>query len=215
MTTTGIVLAGGRSSRFGGDGRPVGDGSPLGNLHSAAASKLDADLGGRTVLDRTVDAVTAVCDEVLVVGPAAGDRSEVRYLPDAAPFEGPLAGLAVGLDGATGDVLLVVGGDMPLAGPEVLRLLVTRLEGPVTAAVLDDGAGPRPLPMALRRDPAAAAASDAMHAGERSLRALLGRLDTVVLPIAEWRELDPALDTLLDIDTPADLERARARLAAR
>lgn len=198
--TTGIVLAGGRSSRFGG-------------------SKLDADLAGRTVLDRTIDAVVAACGEVIVVGSSArttpGRSAKVRFLPDAAPFEGPLAGLVTGLEAARGDVAIVIGADMPLARPEVLRLLVAALDGPATAAVLEDGATPRPLPMAVRRDAALAAARAVMGEGERSLRAFLGQLPTAVLPEAVWRRLDEEGDTLLDIDAREDLERARARLGGR
>lgn len=195
LATTGIVLAGGRSSRFGG-------------------RKLDADLAGRTVLDRSIDAVVAVSSEVLVVGRASGDRPGVRYLPDTESFEGPLAGLVRGLEAADGDVAVVIGGDMPLADPRVLALLAARLDGAATAALLDDGAQTRPLPMAVRRVAALAAASAAMGAGERSLRAFLGRLETEVVPEAAWRELDPAGDTLIDIDTAGDLARARARLVA-
>jgi molybdenum cofactor guanylyltransferase len=202
LSVTGIVLAGGRSSRFRGAGP--------GDLN--ATSKLDADLAGRTVLDRTIAAVAEACDEVFVVGRPAGGRKDVAYLADDVAFEGPLAGLRVGLSAALGTDALVVGGDMPVLRPQVLRLLLARLTGSATAAVLDDGSEPRPLPMAVRRDVALAAATAAIDAGDRSLRALLGRLDSVIVPMAAWRALDPHGDTLLDIDTPADLARARLRL---
>lgn len=195
MTTSAIVLAGGRSSRFGG-------------------SKLDADLAGRTVLDRSIDAVVAACSEVLVVGRASGDRPGVRYLPDTEAFDGPLAGLVMGLEAASGDVAVVIGGDMPLAESRVLALLAARLDGGSTATLLDDGAQARPLPMAVRRVAALAAATAAMGAGERSLRAFLGRLETEVVPESAWRALDPAGGTLIDVDTTEDLAQARARLAA-
>lgn len=205
MTTTGIVLAGGRSSRFGG-------------------SKLAAELGGRTVLDRSIDAVASVSAEVIVVGGGAGDRAAAddiagdrvgaRHVADAAPFGGPLAGLVVGLEAARGDVAVVVGGDMPLARPAVLGLLVELVVGPTAAAVVEAGAELRPLPMAVRREAALEAANAALDAGERSLRSFLGRLEVAALPTAAWRDLDPEGDTLLDVDTPEDLARARARLDA-
>jgi molybdopterin-guanine dinucleotide biosynthesis protein A len=190
---SGIVLAGGRSSRFG-------------------ASKLDADLDGLTVLDRTIERLRPIVDGLLVIG-RAGSRPGVRFVDDARPFEGPLVGLAAGLQIAKTELVIVVGGDVPLVEAAVLGLLLERLQrGSGGAVVLHDGGGPRPLPMALRREIAHRAASAAIVADERSLRALLGRLDVEVVPEAEWRGLDPEGDSLLDVDTPADLERARARL---
>ena len=190
---TGVVLAGGRSSRFG-------------------ASKLDADLDGMTVLDRTIDRLRPVVDEVFVVG-RAGSRPGTRCIDDPQPFEGPLAGLAAGLEKAASEVVIVVGGDMPLVEPDVLRLLVDRLRGGTcTVAVLQDGSQPRPLPMALTCNEAREAASAAIAAGERSLRAFLTRLRVAIVPEREWRVLDPEGDSLIDVDTPADLARASARL---
>jgi molybdopterin-guanine dinucleotide biosynthesis protein A len=190
---SGIVLAGGRSSRFG-------------------TSKLDADLGGMTVLDRTIERLQPLVDEVLVIG-RTGARPGVRFIEDPRPFEGPLVGLAAGLDAAASDMILVVGGDMPLVQPGVLRLLAERLRmGSDSAATLDDREGSRPLPMALRRAPARAAGAAAIEAGERSLRALLARLPASAVPEGQWQALDPEGDSLLDIDTPADLDRARGRM---
>lgn len=197
MSVTGIVLAGGRSSRFGGD-------------------KLGADLAGRSLLARTIDAVRPLVDDVLVVGqtrPIPG----VTWVPDERPFEGPLAGLAAGLRAARGELALVVGGDMPLVSGAVLRLLLDRVvdEPAVPVACLADDDAPRPLPLALRRDPALAAALANLEAGHRSLRGLLERLNGAAIPSGRWREVDPEADSLADIDTPADLDHARKRLRRR
>jgi molybdopterin-guanine dinucleotide biosynthesis protein A len=51
-----------------------------------------------------------------------------------------------------------------------------------------------------------------MAAGERSLRAFLTRLRVAIVPEREWRDLDPEGNSLIDVDTPADLERARTRV---
>jgi molybdopterin-guanine dinucleotide biosynthesis protein A len=222
LTASGIVLAGGRSSRFG---------SP----------KLLALVDGVPLLDRAVQAVAQVVDEVVIVGPAAGDvaltdldglpaRVRVEVVRDPAQGGGPLVGLRTGLATVTGDRVVVVGGDMPRLEPGVLHLLLERLEPGVRAApratgsavaadppassspdavVLGQTGGGRPLPMALRTSEARHAVESAIKDGEASLRAALARLTVEEVAHAEWRRLDPAGRTLLDVDTPADLENAR------
>jgi molybdopterin-guanine dinucleotide biosynthesis protein A len=190
VSVSAIVLAGGRSSRFGAD-------------------KLAADLGGRSVLERTIEAVGSVAGEVLVIG-RRGRVPGVTYVADDRPFEGPLAGLAAGLRRASGTLVIAVAGDMPSIEPAVLRLLVGRLDA-AAAAVLDEAGVRRPLPIAAKREAALVAAEAALAGGERSLRSLLDRLETASVPEGEWRSVDPSADSLADIDTPADLERLRTR----
>jgi molybdopterin-guanine dinucleotide biosynthesis protein A len=185
-----VVLAGGRSSRFGRD-------------------KLELVIDGRTLLDHALDAVRGLADETVVVAPPGQTRAVptgVRVVHDPHPFEGPLAGLATGmdaLDAAVGRVI-VVGGDMPTLVPDVLRRLLQELDGAV-AAVLADEHRRRPLPMALHRGPGLEAATALVRDGERSLHALLDLLGAAVIPVAGWRELDPIGATLRDVDTPDDL----------
>lgn len=72
----GAVLAGGRSTRFGSD-------------------KALAELGGRTLLARAVDALAAQCDAVVVVG---REDAPAPTLPDWPRADmGPLAGIAAAL----------------------------------------------------------------------------------------------------------------------
>jgi molybdopterin-guanine dinucleotide biosynthesis protein A len=197
---SGIVLAGGRSTRFG-------------------AAKLDADLAGRSVLDRTIEAIGAACTEVVVVGRPppgiSGPTEATRYLEDRVPFEGPLVGLHAGLAHAAHDLVVVVAGDMPFVRGDVLRALLERIARPSVgdaAVLLDDGEA-RPLPMALRRLPALDAAEQAIDGGERSLRQLLARLRVETIAEPSWRRLDASADSLIDIDSPEDLDRARARFS--
>lgn len=185
-----IVLAGGRSSRFGGD-------------------KLAAIVDGRPLLEHSIDAARSVASTVVVVlapGAARELPEAVIVAHDTLAFEGPLAGLAAGLDAMPGDIerVLVVGGDMPsLSGP-VLALLMDALveAGEPSAAVLDEGG---PMPMAVRASRAAPAARDLLAAGERRLRSLPARLGATVVAGTLWRALDPDAETLRDIDRPADL----------
>jgi molybdopterin-guanine dinucleotide biosynthesis protein A len=186
-----IVLAGGRSSRFGRD-------------------KLAEPIDGRPLLHRAIAAVDAVAGEIVVV--AAPDQDPalpegVRLAHDATAFEGPLAGLSAGLEALDPDIdrVVVVAGDMPSLEPAVLTRLVATLGPSVDLALLAVSGEPVPLPMAVRRDVALAAAQGSLAGGERRLRGLLGVLRTTVIAEKTWRLDDPAGATLRDIDTPADL----------
>jgi molybdopterin-guanine dinucleotide biosynthesis protein A len=202
-----IVLAGGRSSRFG-------------------APKLEAEIDGVTLLEHVIRAVAAVASEIVVALPADPAASEpavgevpgdpvIRFVRDPEAYGGPLVGLAAALAMASGVRAIVVAGDMPRLRPTVLQAMLEALESPTTdanakavpeAIVITSDGQARPLPVALRIDAARRAASETLGAGERSLRAMLARLTVRELDPETWRALDPGSETLIDIDVPADLE---------
>ena len=187
---SGLVLAGGRSSRFGGD-------------------KLAVRMDGRTLLANAIDGVTPASTEIVVVaapGAVPNVPAHVRLVHDATAFEGPLVGVKAGLGDAHEPIALVVGADMPtLVGAVIESMLVELETSGVDAVLLEHDGRARPLPAALRREPALAAAERLIAAGERRLRALFEALDTRIIPEATWRALDPYEMTVRDIDTPADL----------
>jgi molybdopterin-guanine dinucleotide biosynthesis protein A len=186
-----IVLAGGRSSRFGRD-------------------KLSEPVDGRPLLHHAIAAVRALTDEIIVVAAPYADPpvpEGITLVHDLRPFEGPLAALDAGLAASPVDRVIVVAGDMPTLVPAVLGRLIAALGADADAAILEVD-GPRAnLPLALTVEPASAAVRHLVDAGERRLGALLDVLDVLVVPSAEWRLDDPDGLTLRDIDTPADLHR--------
>ena len=194
---TGIILAGGRSSRFGSD-------------------KLAIDIDGRTMLQRAVDAVAVVAPRIVVVlapdadppPPAALDH-RLDIVHDKAPFLGPLAGLAAGLDAVRTSIALVAAGDMPRMVPAVLQRLASTVGANRHAVNLEVPRRMQSLPMAISVDVAREAVTALLRGDERSLRALLRDLDASSIPAPVWLSLDPAGDTILDIDRPADLHRRR------
>jgi molybdenum cofactor guanylyltransferase len=200
---TAIVLAGGRSSRFGGP-------------------KLQAIVDGRTLLDHSIDVASQLPGET-VIATAPGmteqpQRSGVRVVADPQPFEGPLAGLASALASVSTPLGIVIAGDMPRLSAAVLAAMLDALDDPdrpADAVVLADGETRRPLPLALRVEPAGSAVLALLDDGERSLRALVARLDARVLTEPEWRPLDPSGGSLVDIDRPDDLEALAERASDR
>jgi molybdopterin-guanine dinucleotide biosynthesis protein A len=137
-----VVLAGGRSTRFGAD-------------------KLAAPLRGTTVLDHLLDALPAGWP-VVIVGQERATRRAVTWTNEDPPGGGPLAALLAGVAVARAELVAVVAGDMPEAAPAVERLVaVLTAAGPeVEAAVgVDDEGVPNPLLAVYRRDAVAARAA--------------------------------------------------------
>ena len=109
----GVVLAGGKSRRFGSD-------------------KASALLGGRPLLQWVVDALAEACDEFVVVR-AAGQAlplvetgGELRVVEDREPERGPLAGMASGFAVLESPLAFVASCDAPLIAPAVIRWLAER-----------------------------------------------------------------------------------------
>jgi molybdopterin-guanine dinucleotide biosynthesis protein A len=187
--TGAIVLAGGRSSRFGRD-------------------KLAEPIDGIPLLDHAIAAVRSITEDVVVVAAPDADPpvpEGVTLVRDARPFEGPLAALDAGLAASPVERVIVVGGDMPTLVPAVLARLLAALDEDATAAILEVD-GPRAiLPLALTCQPARSAVRHLLETGERRLGAVLDVLEVRVVPAAEWRREDPDGRTLRDVDTPSDL----------
>jgi molybdopterin-guanine dinucleotide biosynthesis protein A len=191
----GIVLAGGRSVRFGAD-------------------KLAASYRGMPLLHHAVLRLAEVCPEVIVViapgaaEPAMPMGARTRFARDPTEGEGPLAGLHAGLLAAAGaEWAVVVGGDMPEQRAAVLmEMLRVAGESQTDAVALQDHDQMRPLPCVLRAAPALDAAHLLLHAGRRSLRELLQAVRTSVIDEATWLALDPSRSSLRDVDRPEDLD---------
>lgn len=194
LSATAIVLAGGRSSRFG-------------------AEKLAIDVAGDPLLHHAIRTTAAVCDEVLVVGapsglpvPLPGGLKSVPVVVlDVDAYQGPLVALVAAAASASRDRLLVVGGDMPDLVPAVLRRVLDWDEPHEGVCLIRDG-WVQPFPVGLDRAAALARGTQLVESEERSLRSLITSLAIMQLPEIEWRALDPDALSLHDIDRLEDLE---------
>lgn len=191
---TAIVLAGGRSIRFGRD-------------------KLAEPVGGVPLLHRPIGVLAAFCREVIVaIGPGADEPAlpsrltvPIRLVRDPIPDGGPLAGLVAGLREAREPLVLVVGGDMPDLRHALLAGLLRRADAMEAGAVaLAEGEVVRSLP-AVVRSSALPVAEGRLGSADRSLVGFFRSAGLAVIPEVEWRAWDAAGDSLRDVDTPVDL----------
>ncbi|MBI4628228.1 MAG: molybdenum cofactor guanylyltransferase [Candidatus Rokubacteria bacterium] len=196
MRVTGVIQAGGRSTRMG--GRP----------------KALMELGGRRIVERVLDAVAPAVDDLLLVTntPDLYASLGLPMVADVYPDAGSLGGIYSGLKAAPGETAFTVACDMPFLHPAVVRLVVARAG---EADVVIPRVGGQ-----LETLHACYAKSCLPHIEERILA---GRLKIVgffervrVIEIAEAevaRHRDPAI-AFMNVNTPEELERARALAAA-
>jgi molybdopterin-guanine dinucleotide biosynthesis protein A len=124
MNCTGVILAGGRASRFG--GRPKG---------------LEVVAGSR-IIDRVAATLRDATDELLLVSNDAAASTwlpGVRTVGDLRPGAGPLGGIHSAIAQGNGSGALVLGWDMPFVPAGLLRALRLLGEGGFDVAVAESG----------------------------------------------------------------------------
>jgi molybdenum cofactor guanylyltransferase len=204
--SAGIVLAGGRSSRMG-------------------TPKAALEWHGSTLLWRTVAIIARAAD-----GPVAVVRAPGQELPPLPPGTevvddpreglGPVQGLAAGLAALTGraEIAFVASTDLPFLHPAFVRRVVRAADAGADVGLPVARGYPQPLAASYRTALAPVAAR--LVAAERLRPAFLfeectvDRLDEAALladPVLA--ALDPGLDSVVNVNEPADYTAARARPA--
>lgn len=198
--TSAIVLAGGRSTRFG------------------ETDKALADLDGRPLIAHVADRVGLVTDE-LVVNCRAEQRPAIaekladapltpRFAIDDVADQGPVYGLRTALRAAAGQNAVVAACDMPDVDPALLDLLVERARETRARATVTRADGRRQhLPGVYDVERTREVCETAVARDDRRLQVVLDRLET--------REVaEPTTDEFVaahgatNVNTKADLEAA-------
>jgi molybdopterin-guanine dinucleotide biosynthesis protein A len=192
-TVTGVVLAGGRSSRFGRD-------------------KALLVLDGETLLSRAVRTLSALCGDVLVLGPPerAALAPAARVIPDKRPGDGPLPALATALRAMQGERMLAVATDMPLLNPDLLRYIINRSDG-YDVAVPRVGGRTQQLHAVYARGCLPAIESQ-LQRGDLKIDRFFSAVRTLVIEEDEIARIDPRFDSFRNINTETDWQEVQ-RLA--
>lgn len=180
---TGLVLAGGRSTRLGQD-------------------KVELPIAGQSLLARTAGLAGRFCSRVVVSGRDPG-KLGLPWLPDDVPGMGPLGGILTGL-ARLGGPLLVLACDLPLLDEATVARLVehraSRPAGTVVSTFLQSATGFIEPLVAIYEDEARPHLAAALDAGERKLSRALPGFGRHLLPYGP----DEA-HVFFNINYPADL----------
>jgi molybdopterin-guanine dinucleotide biosynthesis protein A len=198
----GVILAGGRSTRFG------------------ERDKATADLAGKPMIRRVGDRLERVTDRLIVNCRAdqiaaieeafESYPNSIRIAEDPDPDQGPMAGIRTGLRTTKSEYAFVGACDMPFIEPKLVSHLFSRASEH-DAAVPRIGDGWFQTTHAVYcADTMAGACERALCAGERKVIAPLEHLEYVVIDEEEVCEY-ASLDTFENLNTRAEFERAVER----
>lgn len=187
----GFILVGGASRRMGRD-------------------KALLDFGGQPLLERIARELSAVASEVSLVG-ARQPYASFKNVPDAYQQWGALGGIHGALMAAKTDWATVVACDLPFVTSELFERLATFVSN-MTDAVVPIQADGRPQPVcALYRAATCLPEIERLVAtGEHTPRALLANVRTRYVEFSEIRDLPGAEHFFFNVNTPQELQNARA-----
>lgn len=190
---SGIVLAGGKSTRFGSD-------------------KAAAILRGRPLLDWVASTVATACAELVVVR-ARGQELPPLALPrpplvveDEYEGLGPLAGIVSGLTAAAGPLAFVVSCDAPLVQASLVRSLAALAADADIVLPVANGF-PQPLLAMYRKATCEPVFRAAVDRGDLKITAAFKGLRLHRVDETALREADPGLVSFQNANDPSALAK--------
>ena len=188
--STAAILAGGRARRLG--GRP----------------KALLPLGKRRIIDRQINALRPVVDEIVVIAndPEIYAECGIPVRTDMLPGHGPLSGLHTALLAANSVQVLVLGGDMPFVTTGFLKFLLEQGRG-VELGIPYSTRGYQPLCASYQRT-CAAAVERQINSSTLRMGELIHHVDTQTLSRNDIAPFDPDGTLFFNVNTSADYARA-------
>ena len=196
MAVTGVIQAGGKSTRMGGEPKAL------------------VELGGKRIIERAVDVLGSVLSDLLIVTntPELYAFLGLPMVPDVFPDHGSLGGIYSGLKAAKGDGAFTVACDMPFLKAEVIRLIVSHAgEADV---VIPKIAEQYETLHALYAKACLSHMEAALQAKRFKVIGFFPQVKVLEIPEAAVARLaDPHL-CFMNVNTPDELARARSLLEA-
>ena len=192
---TSIILAGGRSSRFG------------------QAKSLET-IEAKSLIQWVVDGLTPLSQEILIVVTQRKDlfysSPIVKVIEDIYPGKGPLGGIYSGLTASSSLRAIVVGCDMPFLNSSLLSYM-TELSPGFDVVVPRMGKTIEPLCAVYSRS-CLTPIHSLLERGELAVRRLFSLVYVRYVEEEELKRFDPECLSFFNVNTQTALEEARSKL---
>ena len=185
---TGIILAGGKSSRMGTD-------------------KALMQFQGEKLIERTMRTFRSVFPQIMIITNTPLDYldQDAGIATDIFPGKGPLGGIYTGLFYSPTEYAFVAACDQPFFNPEFICHMIDRI-GPYDIVVPQTERGPEPLHAIYSRK-----CVGRIHAllGENRLKitGFYKSFRTLYIPSAEYSKFEPGEKMFYNMNTLSDLEK--------
>jgi molybdopterin-guanine dinucleotide biosynthesis protein A len=194
MSRSCIILAGGKSIRFGHD-------------------KISERVGNSSLLEQVISRVESLVSEIIIVGaeervfPKLESRQKIKTVSDIYPGEGSLGGIYTGLVASNCFSNLVVAADMPFLNQPLLQYIVDVSDG-YDLVLPRIGTFFEPLHAVYSKN-CIKPAESIIRQGRKVIVELLNCVRVRYVEAEEIDRLDPKRLSFFNINTKEDLELAR------
>lgn len=194
-----LLLAGGKGLRMGGE------------------NKLYIKIGGSLVLERTLRVVAPLFAEtILLAAHGEGARIEreieasargrhVVVAEDRETGRGPLEGLFMGLSSMKTEWGFLLGCDMPMADPNIIRAMSEYRTGEADAVTAETGGFTEPL-HAYYRSSCLPHIEKTLDSGERKIKKFYPRINLSIIKDSELEKYGSCERSFFNVNTPHDIE---------
>jgi molybdopterin-guanine dinucleotide biosynthesis protein A len=189
-----FILAGGRSTRM-------------------ASDKAFLELGGQTLLARSLALARTATTDVRIVGDPGKFAAFGTVVPDVFPGRGPLGGIHAALATSPTDTNLILGVDLPFLTSRFLEYLVAQAQSAETTVTVPSAGGHLHPLCGVYRQPFRAVAQRALSEGRNKVDALFSEVSVRFITEEELAAagFDPSI--FRNLNTAEEWERARQDLA--
>ncbi|WP_066056987.1 molybdenum cofactor guanylyltransferase [Robertmurraya korlensis] len=191
MSRTGIILAGGKSSRMG-------------------QNKALLTIEGATVIERIAHELTKITDQLLIVTNTFRDFEflGIPMVEDMQKGKGPIAGIHAGLTATTTNANLIVACDMPFISSSLGDFLLTGLDE-YQAVIPELGGQLHPLYGAYRKD-ALQVVTNALTNNQLRIRSVLEQLNVQVVTeeLLQRKQIMIKETDMFNMNDPKEYEKA-------